>query len=89
MPESPDSDRSHAVMSSAISRADGPSAQHRDERTAGLARAQDDSEAGEKVGLYARHGWLVPATVVAAVIGSFVLMFLVTWLAGGTLPFGD
>jgi hypothetical protein len=39
------------------------------------------------MGLFERHGWLVPVVGIAAVVVVFVAMVLLTWAAGGTTPF--
>ena len=41
----------------------------------------------EAVGLFGRHGWLVPAVGIACVVAVFVAMVLLTWIAGGGTPF--
>jgi hypothetical protein len=45
-------------------------------------------DAGEKAGLFQNHGWLIPATVIGAIIAAFVAMIVLTWVAGGSTPFG-
>jgi len=42
---------------------------------------------GERLGLYERHAWLIPAVAIASVIAVFVAMVLLTWAAGGGTPF--
>ena len=44
--------------------------------------------AGEKAGLFERYSWLVPVTAVAAVFVAFLLMVVITALAGGEASFG-
>jgi hypothetical protein len=34
-----------------------------------------------------RHHWVVPAVAVGAVVGAFLMMILLTALAGGSTPF--
>ena len=59
---------------------DGPS-------TPAEARRAEGSQAGEQLGLYERHRWLIPATVVAAVFAAFVMMIVITAMAGGDTAF--
>ena len=42
----------------------------------------------EPVSIFGRHGWLVPAVGVACVLAVFISMVLLTWIAGGSMPFG-
>jgi hypothetical protein len=38
-------------------------------------------------GMFERHAWLVPVCGIAMVIAAFTAMILLTWLAGGRIPF--
>ncbi|MEV1283246.1 hypothetical protein [Modestobacter sp. NPDC049651] len=62
---------------------------HQASQTSAIEGIRDEADAGEKVGVFERHHWLVPATVVAAIVGAFLLMFILTWVAGGEMPFTD
>jgi hypothetical protein len=42
---------------------------------------------GEQVPFWDRHRWIVPILAVAAVVGAFAMMMLLTALAGGATPF--
>ena len=46
-------------------------------------------DAGEKVGAFQSHPWLVPFTVVLSIVLAFVAMIVLTWIAGGNTPFGN
>jgi hypothetical protein len=52
-----------------------------------------DPQAGRSAGseeespFWARHSWMVPILAVAAVVGAFAMMMLLTALAGGATPF--
>ena len=48
---------------------------------------QNESEAGEKLGLFQKHAWMVPATVIVSIIVAFALMMILNWAAGGGAPF--
>ena len=43
----------------------------------------------ERLGLYARHAWLTPASAIAMVVAAYVAMVVLTWAAGGPTPFTD
>jgi hypothetical protein len=60
---------------------------HRDGQDSGLEHAQNTSDAGEKVGVFEKHKWLVPVTVVVAIIAAFAMMMILNWAAGGGAPF--
>ncbi|MQA32283.1 hypothetical protein [Modestobacter roseus] len=46
-----------------------------------------ESNAPRTRGLFQRHSWLVPVTVVVAIFAAFGLMIALTLLAGGSTPF--
>lgn len=46
-------------------------------------------DAGEKVGVFESHRWLVPVTVVLSIVLAFVAMIVLTWIAGGSTPFSN
>jgi hypothetical protein len=41
----------------------------------------------EQTPFWDRHHWVVPALAVGAVVGAFLMMILLTALAGGSTPF--
>ena len=49
----------------------------------------DRGDAGEKVGVFQSHPWLIPVTVVVSIVLAFVAMVLLTSAAGGSTPFGN
>ena len=60
---------------------------HQTSQSSAIEGAQNRSDAGEKVGVFESHHWLVPATVVFAIIAAFALMMILNWAAGGGAPF--
>jgi hypothetical protein len=66
---------------------------HRDAQDSALQAGKDAGEAGntgdagEAPGLFEKHKWLVPATVVFSIIAAFALMMILNWAAGGGAPF--
>lgn len=57
------------------------------QQVSNFEQKQNESEAGEKLGLFQKHAWMVPATVVVSIIVAFGLMMLLNWAAGGGAPF--
>jgi hypothetical protein len=59
---------------------------HAARRPAPADRARDRRRPDETP-FWERHHWLVPLVAVGAVVGAFVMMILLTALAGGSTPF--
>jgi hypothetical protein len=61
----------------------------RDLQQEAVVSSDRSGDAGEKVGVFEAHRWLTPVTVVLSIVLAFVAMIVLTWIAGGSTPFGN